>query len=349
MSQGKNFIEKVAIVGVCQTEPRRIHPSCLRILMYMQQAGGNSGKYMTEALVKTGKHTVTAITRADSTTKLPEGVQVKSVNYDDKSTIVEALRGQDALIITMGVTAPKDQEAKLIEAAAEANVPWVLPNEWSPDMFNESLSNDTLMGIARKQIRDLIPKLGKSSYIAVSTGFWYEWSLAIPIAYGFDFTNRTVTLYDEGETPICTSTWPQVGRAVASLLSLKIHPDGPNDKSPRLENYKNVYVYVSSFTVSQKDMLESVLRVTQTNMKDWDVRKEPVHARYAAGMKQMKEGDRSGFAKLLYARVFYPDDSGNAEKTRGLQNNALGLPKEDLDECTKAAVQRAKETGGGYH
>lgn len=58
--------------------------------------------------------------------------------------------------------------------------------------------------------REAVTDLGKSSYIAVSTGFWYEWSLANPAAYGIDFANRTATLFDDGETKISTSTWPQV-------------------------------------------------------------------------------------------------------------------------------------------
>ena len=58
--------------------------------------------------------------------------------------------------------------------------------------------------------RKAIVDLGKSSYIALSTGFWYEWSLAIPAGFGIDFANRSVTLFDEGETKISTSTWPQV-------------------------------------------------------------------------------------------------------------------------------------------
>lgn len=58
--------------------------------------------------------------------------------------------------------------------------------------------------------RKTIVDLGKSSYIAVSTGFWYEWSLAIPAGFGIDFANRAVTFFDEGRTKISTSTWPQV-------------------------------------------------------------------------------------------------------------------------------------------
>ena len=54
--------------------------------------------------------------------------------------------------------------------------------------------------------RDEIKKLGKSSYIAVSTGLWYEWSLAVSASYGFDFTKREVTLFDDGETKTNTAT-----------------------------------------------------------------------------------------------------------------------------------------------
>ena len=59
--------------------------------------------------------------------------------------------------------------------------------------------------------RKAITDLGKSSYIAVCTGFWYEWLLAVPAAFGIDFAKHTVTLFDEGETKISTSTRSQVG------------------------------------------------------------------------------------------------------------------------------------------
>lgn len=297
---------------------------------------------MAESLLKTGNHVVTAITRAGSSAKFPDGVKIKTIDYDNHSSIVEALRGQDALIITMAVTAPPDTESKLIEAAAEANVPWVFPNEWGLDSANDSLTKDVFVYDAKKATRDLFTKLGKSSWIHVSTGFWYEWSLAIPLAYGFDFENREVTLYDDGETPVSTSTWPQVGRAVASLLSLKVHPDSEEDDSPCLDKFNKGFVYVSSFTVSQKDMLESVLRVTNTSIEDWKVTKEPVRERYATGAEQAQKGDRMGWAKALYARDFFSDGSGIVEKTRGLRNDLLGLPKEDMDEATKAAIQRSK-------
>ena len=272
---------------------------------------------------------------------MPEGLQSIEVDYNDESSLVKGLRGQDALIITLAVGAPQDTENKLIEAAATAKVPWILPNVWSP--ANEALSRELLLGEKIEAALRHISKLDVSSYIAMCTSFWYEYSLSIPPAYGFNFDSRTVTMFDDGNTKINSSTWPQVGRAVASLLSLKVSPEGPNDKSPCIDQFKNKYLYTSSFTVSQKDMLDSVLRVTNTKPEDWTVTYEPSYERYAKALEQMKSGDRIGFVKALYTRAFYPDGHGNVENTKGLSNTILGLPKEDLDEYTKVAMKRAED------
>ncbi|KAH8590809.1 hypothetical protein B0O99DRAFT_663916 [Bisporella sp. PMI_857] len=314
-----NRITKIAIVG----------------------AGGNVGSFITAALLKTGKHTITAITRLDSQSKLPEGVISKKVDYSKQETLVDALRGQDALVITLSALTPKETDMQLINAAAEAGVPWVLPNEWGPDNTNEDLVRDVFPFQPKVTIRNTIADLGKSSYIAVSTGFWYEWSLAIPGAFGVDFANRTATLFDEGETKVSISTWPQVGRAVAALLSLPIAPEGPN-KEAFLNNFKNKVVYINSFTVSQKDMLDSVLRVTGTKEGDWRVSKELSRERHTKGIQEMQEGKRIGFMKMMYARVFYPDDCGDFEHKKGTLNGLLNLPTEDIDEATKAAMERSK-------
>ena len=61
------------------------------------------GKHIAEQLLKTNKFVVTAIARPSSTSKLPEGIQVIQVNYgsNDDTALVDALRGQQVLIITM--------------------------------------------------------------------------------------------------------------------------------------------------------------------------------------------------------------------------------------------------------
>ncbi|CEJ93825.1 hypothetical protein VHEMI09392 [[Torrubiella] hemipterigena] len=66
-----NRIERVALVG----------------------AGGNVGSHMAEELVKTGKHTMSAITCIGSKSILVDGVHSVPVDYENEDSLVEALRG----------------------------------------------------------------------------------------------------------------------------------------------------------------------------------------------------------------------------------------------------------------
>ncbi|CAF1460713.1 unnamed protein product [Adineta ricciae] len=274
-------------------------------------------KQHQDELLKIGKHQITAITREDSTNKLPSGVEIKRVNYDDPSSLVEPL--------------------KVDRRAAAANVPWILPNEFGGDPTDLEMQKDNFIGERKATYRDYIEKLGKSSWIGLVCSFWYEFSLAGSSArYGFDFKDRTVTFFDDGNTRINTSTWPQTGRAVAKLLSLKVFKDNANDKSPCLNDFRNNYVYVSSFNISQKDMLDSILRVTGASLNDCKVNYEPAKDRYKGGVEEFKKGNMLGFAKLLYSRAFYPDKNSNYEERKD-------LPKENLDEYTKIAVEMAEK------
>ncbi|PHH88102.1 hypothetical protein CDD83_7972 [Cordyceps sp. RAO-2017] len=319
-----NRIERVAIVG----------------------ASGQVGSHMVAALLSTGKHTVTAITRHGGGNTMPEGVKVATVDYDNEDTLVEALRGQQFLAISLSVRAAPDTQSKIIRAAAKAGVPWVMPNCYGTDVRNASLAAENLTGPGVLGGIEAIEKEGVSSWVAMCCSFWYEFSLAMgPGWYGFDFEKRQVTFNDDGKTRINTSTWEQCGRAIKGLLSLKELPDDEADTSPTLSRWRNQPLYISSFLVSQRDMLDSVNRVLGTSDADWKIEHEESQARYKRGMEMLKQGSMLGFGIALYTRTFYPNGDGNFEAKHGLANDALGLPKEDLDEATKRAVGMIK---GGF-
>ncbi|KAK2615159.1 hypothetical protein N8I77_001934 [Diaporthe amygdali] len=308
-----NRIEKVAIVG----------------------ASGTIGSYFTEGLLRTGKHTITALTREGSKSKLPEGVHSVAINYDDESTLVNAMKGQQFLIITLPAMVAKGTESKLIRAAAEAGVPYVMPNAYGPDPVNEKMMTENLIGLPFVQARKEIEQLGVSSWVAFACGFWYEWSiLGSANCYGCDVNKREMTFYDDGEEKITTTTWDQCGRGIAAFLSLKLYPEDENDKEPAISNWANKALYISSFRVSQKDMFESVKKATGTTDKDWKIGYVGSEERFKEGQEAMKRGDRDGFARQMYARIFYPTGEGDHSR-HGLANEALGLPEEDIDEMTK--------------
>ncbi|KAJ5445872.1 hypothetical protein N7491_001954 [Penicillium cf. griseofulvum] len=296
-----NRIEKVAIIG----------------------AGGAVGRHLVDQLVKNGKHVVTAITRPSSTNKMPEGVEIARVDYasDDDTALVEVLRGQQVLLITMNVMAPPDTMIKLMAPPPKPGM--VSPNR---DRFIAEIS-----------------RLGVSSYLFLVCNFWYEFSLGGgPDRFGFDFAKRTFTLFDDGDVPINTTTWPQCGRAIAKLLSLKELPQDENDKSPTLSQFKNRSTHVSSFRLTQRDMFESVKRVTKTTDADWTISQVSVAESFKEGQEGMKVHNWKVFVKMLYSRMFFANGDGDYESRIGLDNEALGLPVEDLDEATAEGIRMAE-------
>jgi hypothetical protein len=105
-----------------------------------------------------------------------------------------------------------------------------------------------------------------------------------------------------------------------------------------LETWRNEGLYISSFLLSQRDILESLHRVLGTTDQDWKITYEPVEKRLEDGKKEFKEGKMLGFAKALYAEVFAREWS-DYETGRELDNGKVGLEKEDLDEATRRAVE----------
>lgn len=311
-----NRIDKVAIVG----------------------ASGHLGKHFVEELLKTGKHTITCLTRPDSKSTPPPGVNTVHVAYDNDDdggeALVAALKGQHFLIITLSVFTPPDTHGKIVKAAVKAGVPYIMPNVYGFDFQNRKLSEESMYGITGLEYCAEIEGLG-GSYVAMVCGFWYEWSLALGEQwFGFDVRNRKVTFFDDGETRINTSTWRQCGRALAALLSLPV-----KGAEPAIEQWRNKGLPLSSFRISQRDMLDSLHRVLGTEDKDWEIRREPTKQRYQDGVEELKNGVFTGRAKAMYTRVFYPNGDGDYEASMGLVNDVLGLPKEELDDATKRAVE----------
>lgn len=301
------------------------------------------GKYLVNHLLKTGKHSITAITRSDSTNKIPEGVTIKKVDYSSKDSLTDALKGQDCLIITLAVSAPPDSQRQIIETAAAAGVPWILPNEWGGDDSSEALNRDTMIGIAKKKDRDYIEELGVSSWIGIACSFWYEFSIAGgEPRYGFDLKKKEVTLFDDGTTPLNTTTWDQVARAVSALLSFPVEKEAGYD-GPVVSDWRKRFVCISSFTISQRDMLDSLNRVMGMTDAEWKIRHEPAQERFQRAAEALKKGDMTAFPTMLYSRLFFPGESLKFEERQGLANGILGLPKEDLDDRTRFAVQMDKD------
>ncbi|PTB34953.1 uncharacterized protein TrAFT101_006359 [Trichoderma asperellum] len=305
-------------------------------------AAGQLGRHITQELLKTNRHTITALTRKGGASKFPDSVKIAFVDYDDEESIVSALKGHEFLIITLAYSAGSEIHNKIVQAAAKAKIPHIMPNIYTADVVlnNQAIGDETGMGPAFRPLLSEIERLGLKWTVLV-TGLWYEFSLACPPDwFGFDINKREVTIFDDGQARINTTTWAQCGRAVASFLGLKRVPGDDNDPSLTLQQFQNKAIYVSSFLISQREMLDSVERVTGTADADWDIRYERTAKRIQDGRAAFAAGDSKGLAKAYYSRIFSPDCPAVYQKK--LHNGLFGLPEEDLDEATLLGVNMAK-------
>ncbi|KAI4838063.1 NAD(P)-binding protein [Aureobasidium sp. EXF-8845] len=303
-----SFLKKVAIVG----------------------ATGNMGRHILDQLFAKNNHSITALTRMNSNISLDPSITIHEVDYNDISNLTTSLRDHDILIITLSVTAPSSVHSNLVQAAAAAGIKYIIPNAYGFNFRNPALLDDIPAASKTASYLFEIESLGMTHFSLVCS-FWYEWSLGVGMLYGIDIASKTAVFFDDGNTKINTSTWKLSGDAVAGIVALPVE---------ELEaKWKNKSFFVSSFRVSQREMLDSVHRVLGTSDKDWTIEYQSTKQRYEDGNRDMQKGDFTGFARAMYARVFYPDGSGDFETSHGLDNRTLDLPSEDLDAATRKTIE----------
>jgi hypothetical protein len=154
--------------------------------------------------------------------------------------------------------------------------------------------------------------------------------------FGFDASKKHATLYsDSGH--FNSTTLPQAGRAIASLLSLPI----TNTSNPRasLSHYANNFAYVSSFLVSQASLFAALQRATSTTESDWTVKHSTIAEWMQGCLEGMKKGDMRAGAGLTYAYYMGEGKGGDYEEKAKQDREVLGLQEEDLDEAVKRAVE----------
>jgi hypothetical protein len=302
-------------------------------LLNRSQANGHIGKIFVRALIKNDQHEITALTRAETKGPLFEGISHIQVDFSNQDSLVAALQGQEFLIITLAVTVGPEVHNNIVYAAASAGVPYVMPNFYGSDIRNPNLGDEPFGAVIKHQIGEM--ERLDVSYVSLACGTWYEWSVALGESwFGFTIPERKVTFFDDGETRVNVSTWPQCGRAVAALLSLPV-----TGASPCVADWKNEPVYITSFRVSQREILNSLHRVLGTTNENWQITYEPTAKRVKDGMEEFSNGIVTGIGKAMYAKLFIRSRAAELELPRGMANKALGLPEESLDEATRTAVE----------
>lgn len=262
-----------------------------------------------------------------SKSAFPSNVKVAAGEYTPEF-LKATFQGQEALVLAVGFHALAEQQFALIDAAAAAGVKYVLPTEYGSDLNHPAIKDLVPLYATKHAARERIQKHGMKS-IAVISNPWLEYCIKGPNFF-IDVKEKKATLFDEGKVVMTTSTMAQVGRAVAGLLSL------PEDE---LASFGNKFVYFSSFALTQRQLLDAVIRVTGTNAAEWEISHGDAGELIEQGQIKLQKGDFSGMLNLISGPYFKENMGGDIRGQSTYLNKKLGLPEENLDVALKAALE----------
>ncbi|KAI9851558.1 MAG: hypothetical protein M1838_003390 [Thelocarpon superellum] len=288
-------------------------------------ATGNIGPSVLTALLESGKFNVTVVTRPTSSSTVPSGVKVAKSDYSEES-LSSIFSGNDAVVNTVGGAGLAVQKVS-IDAAVKAGIKRFIPSEFGCDTSNAKARAICPIFEGKHDTRKYLDTQAAAhptfSWSGVLTGPFFDWGLDF---LGFDLASKAVTLYDEGNARFSATTRPTIGQAVASTL---LHP----------AETKNQYVYVQSFAVTQNEIKAALEKATGA---PWSVVKTlSSKAVGEEGRAKLAKGDfAGGIFQTILASIFSTEPVGSnfLAEHGSLDNELLGLPKEELDVVVKNVV-----------
>ncbi|KFA50423.1 hypothetical protein S40293_05237 [Stachybotrys chartarum IBT 40293] len=291
-------------------------------------ASGNIGSMTLPALLAKKVHTITVVQRPESKGTYAAEVTVKTGPLDDEAFLAQAFAGQDVVLVQLSVEAMQ-LEKGIIQAAAKAGVPYILPAEFGSDP-EAKLVDELFVLQQKRERRQLAEQLGVSAWIGVITNPWLEFCLGGGVL-AIHVKERRAVLYDGGNTKFVTTTLGRVGAAVAELLSL------PEEQ---LATYRNRPFYVSSFHVTQRELLEAVLRQTGTTEAEWTIETPSCEDVEQQWGDKLKQGDMGGFLAMFPMLHFREGYGGDYQHK--VDNAKFGFAEEDLDQVVQGVVKQVE-------
>jgi uncharacterized protein YbjT (DUF2867 family) len=252
---------------------------------------------------------------------------VKVVDMESLDALVEALRGQDA-IVDVTMTPEPSFPLRLIDAAVAAGVTRFIPSEFSLDPENPLARAVPVYG-GKNQVVDRLKELasaGKLTYTTVSNGAFLDWNLRTGF-FKLDIKNKTAELLSGGTVVGPWTLLEHVGTATVNVLV-------------NLEATKNRPVYISTVQKSQKEML--ALAQETLGKGGWTVSTIDMEPVYQESLAQLQAGNVT--FEVIGNLILYcnsrEDYSGKWKKD---DNALLGVPQWSDDQVKQLIASIAAE------
>lgn len=278
---------------------------------------GNLGPSVVQELVNAG-FTITALSQSGKTSHLPSSVQTIKVDYSSQDSLVQSLKGQDAVVSLI----PKHEEQPaLIDAAIAAGVKFFVPSEFGSDIAGSPQVAALPVFAGKKKTQEYLKaKEDKISYAIVVNGLFLDWGLMV--GFWANVKGGPTQIYDGGNDKHSSTTLADVGKTVAAIL-----------KKP--EAFKNRAVYVQSAAVSQNQLLEIALKknpelkVERVEVSSKEVEKD--------AYEKLGKGDFSSMLSFVAVSIFNSEYGNNwSDKT---DNELLGIKEKTPEELEALVAQ----------
>lgn len=280
-------------------------------------------------LAKAGFKTTVLTRSAALVTDLPPGVDVKEADYNSKESLIQALKGQDALVSTVAMSAIENQKL-MIDAAIEAGVKHFIPAEYTIATRDPKAQWIPIYSSVLDIEHYLMDREKQMDWTVVQCGALIEFSLDYPFV--LDFDNATATLWDGGENPLSICTCAIVGKAIASLLKLP-------------EKVQDHVVRVHGGLLTQRQALQMARKYSDREWTVIDRDAEPEILKNMDAIKQGLSGDALllAFMTIMAAATF---GNGHFEARYTKPDNAwLGIdsmPEGEIEEGIRKRIVEGK-------
>ncbi|GJC79067.1 bifunctional pinoresinol-lariciresinol reductase [Colletotrichum liriopes] len=253
---------------------------------------GYLGSAILTELVNAGFN-VTVLGRSDSAKEgLPASVDFKVVDYASIDSLTPALQGQDVVVSTVSKGGLLTQPV-VIDACIKAGVKRYIPSDWGSFTTDPKAHSElaVVIGPMINTQKYVIEKAlaGEIEYTIFSIGGFTDFFAQLPIA--FDFTNKSVELYDNGEHRFSSTSIASIGKAVVGAL-----------KNPEATKNRNLKIH--ELVLSQAQLLALAKKYSPPGTQ-W---------------KETKLDGKAEFDKALKAAL---EDPYNEHKMLGVIKTAL--------------------------
>jgi len=287
---------------------------------------GNVGTPVHKALVDSGKFEITVLSRKESKfTSSNPSVKVIKVDFTNHQELVETLKGNEAVVITIGLREVEATTKALIDASIDAGVKRIIPGEFGVDTHTQPGQSQTIYSPHHKIDEYLTGKsaAGVIEYTTINTGPFFNWGLIVPHhLLGFDIPNKKATLYNGGTLRWNTSNVETIGASVVSVFSTP-------------EKFKNKNLLISDFYISQKEILAILEEETGSKFEITETDADKMEEDAEAGLRRGEWNFPNILGAVLGSMFSSKGACGWGEND---DSASLGLEKKDLRTEIKKAI-----------